>query len=188
MLWVEPSFSLEIVPPIQQRDNESSPINFREAETYNNLGVELAQQGKTTDAIAAFERAIELYPDYENAYNNLGLAYASVGQFSEAANAFREAIAINPNNPENYSNLGSALGSNGQISEAAHAFEQAIALDPNNSISHYNLAFAFFSLGKIPEAIASLKKARELFAAQNNPEVVKEIDLILQELENANVP
>lgn len=142
VLCVQPSYALE-VSSARLQNNRDAIDNLRQAEAHNNRGVELAQQGKVPEAIAAFNRAIAVYPNYENAHNNLGLALGSQQQFSQAADAFKHALAINPNNFETYNNLGIALGSQGKFLEAVAAFEQAIQLNPQDPTSHQNLGVAF---------------------------------------------
>lgn len=178
----QPSLSLVTSPLGLEKKLQLSVRSMQEAEAHNNRGVALAEQGKFTQAIAAFNKAIKIHPTYENAYNNLGLVLGSQNQFSEAATAFNRALAINPSNFETYNNLGIALGSQGRFSEAVAAFNQAIAINPEDPNSHQNLGVAFWSQGELPEAVASLRKARELYSAQDNTEGVYEVEQILQQM------
>ena len=45
----------------------------KSADAYNNLGWSLAQLGKNDEAVAAFEKAIQLRPDFALATNNLNM-------------------------------------------------------------------------------------------------------------------
>ena len=109
-LYTQPSYSFDASPGRSLDNQAAAADNLRQAESHNNRGVELAQEGKLPEAIAAFNRAIEINPSYENAHNNLGLALGTQQHFFEAADAFKHALAINPNNFETYNNLGIALG------------------------------------------------------------------------------
>lgn len=179
-LLAQPSLALE-TPAILARQ-QPSLSSLGQAETYNNRGVELAEQGKLAQAIAAFNQAIKIYPTFENAHNNLGLALGSQNKFSEAAAAFKRSIQINPKNFETYNNLGIALGSQGKFPEAVVVFNQAIQINPNDPTSRQNLGIAFWSQGKLPEAVAALQKARELYSVQNNAEGVEHVGQILQQI------
>ena len=183
VLCVQPSYALE-ASPARLQNNQDATQNLHQAEAHNNRGVELAQQGKVLEAIAAFNRAIAIYPSYENAHNNLGLALGSQQQFSQAADAFKHALAINPNNVETYNNLGIALGSQGKFLEAVAAFEQAIQLNPKDPTSHQNLGVAFWSQGKLPQATTSLQTARKLYSMQNNTDGIDRVEEILQQIES----
>ena len=180
MLAAMPRASHATLPPVMQSNLQA---NLEQAEAYNNQGYDLANQGRFIEAVAAFERAIALYPPYDTAYNNLGITYAQLGNFSAAVSAFEQAIALNSGNVEYYNNLGSALGSLGRITEAANIFKEAIARYPNEPDSHFNLAIAFLNQNQISEAIASLKTARDLYQIRNNFAAVQQINQILQDLE-----
>ena len=181
-LCTQPSYSLEASQQRSQNHQEIATDNLRQAEAHNNKGVELAEQGRVAEAIAAFNRAIKIYPKYEKAHNNLGLALGSQNYFSEAAVQFQQALAINPQNIETHNNLGIALGSQGKLSDAIAAFQQAIEIEPNNPTSHQNLGVAFWSEGKKPEAVTSLQKARKLYSVQNNTDGIRHIEQILQQI------
>lgn len=181
ILVVKPSYAFELVPA-SVLATVQNPQPAPTAEVYNNQGVDLAEQGKFAEAIAAFNRAIQIFPDYENAYNNLGLALGSQNKFSEAVAAFNRAIKINPKNFETYNNLGIALGSQGKLAEAIAAFNRAIQLNPEDPTSRQNLGVAFWTQGKVSQAVASLQKARELYAMQNNSEGVQQVGLILSQI------
>lgn len=181
-LCTQPSYSLEASQQRSQNYQQIATDNLRQAEAHNNKGVELAEQGRVAEAIAAFNRAIKIYPKYENAHNNLGLALGSQNYFSEAAVQFQQALAINPQNIETHNNLGIALGSQGKLSDAIAAFQQAIEIEPNNPTSHQNLGVAFWSGGKKPEAVISLQKARKLYSVQNNTDGIRHIEQILQQI------
>ena len=181
-LCTQPSYSVEAFQQQSQNYQEIATDNLRQAEAHNNKGVELAEQGRVAEAIAAFNRAIKIYPKYENAHNNLGLALGSQNYFSEAAVEFQHALAINPQNIETHNNLGIALGSQGKLSDAIAAFQQAIEIEPNNPTSHQNLGVAFWSGGKKPEAVISLQKARKLYSVQNNTDGIRHIEQILQQI------
>jgi Flp pilus assembly protein TadD len=181
---IQPSVSVEAMPTLMRKNPQPSPTSMREAEAYNNQGVELAEKGNFGDAIAAFNRAIKINPTYEKAHNNLGLALGSQDKFSEAAAAFNRALEINPRNFETFNNLGIALGSQGKFLEAVAAFNRAIQINPKEPTSHQNLAVAFWSQGKLPEAVASMQKARQLYSAQNNTEGVQQVEQILQQIQS----
>ncbi|MCT7958596.1 tetratricopeptide repeat protein [Laspinema palackyanum] len=175
-----PRISHATLPPVSQR---TSPGDLEQAEAYNNQGYDLASQGKFIEAVAAFEQAIALYPDYDTAYNNLGIAYAQLGNFSAAVSAFEQALTLNAGNVEYYNNLGSALGSLGRIAEATNVLREAIARYPNEPDSHFNLAIAFLNQNQLSEAISALKTARNLYEIRNNFRAIQQINQILQDLE-----
>ena len=62
-----------------------------------NLGLVLSRQGKYSDAIDSYRKALEINPKSYNAWVELGLALKAQGIYDEAVRCALEAIAINPN-------------------------------------------------------------------------------------------
>ena len=50
-----------------------------EAEEHHNAGADLQEQGRLEEAIAEYDEAIRLDPQYSAAYNNRGAAYLDLG-------------------------------------------------------------------------------------------------------------
>ena len=79
--------------------------NPNRAEAWIQVGYCKVKQGKNSDAVKAFQRAIQLRPNAE-AYNKLGDAYYYAGRFYEAIEAYKQAARIRPDLAEAYYNLG----------------------------------------------------------------------------------
>ncbi|HEX8845823.1 MAG TPA: tetratricopeptide repeat protein, partial [Pyrinomonadaceae bacterium] len=84
------------------------PQEASEARKFRNQGIEHYRAGRFKEAVEAFERAIELKPDYAQAHNDLGMAYVGAGRYTEAITQFLQAIQQNPLLAEAYYNLGTA--------------------------------------------------------------------------------
>lgn len=69
-----------------------------------NHGLQMAQQGKYAQAIADFNKAINIRPDFFEAYDDRGICYAQEGNFFQAQADYNRAIAINPKKGEGYYN------------------------------------------------------------------------------------
>ncbi|MDI6704493.1 MAG: tetratricopeptide repeat protein, partial [bacterium] len=61
-----------------------------------NKGVELGKLRRHKEAIKAFEKAIEINPQYAEAWVNKGFCLGELGIDEEAIKAFEKAIEINP--------------------------------------------------------------------------------------------
>ncbi len=81
-----------------------------------------------------------------------------------------------------YNNLGIALGSQGNFIEAITVFNLAVQIDPSEPTSHQNLGVAFWSQGRLPEALASLQRAKKLYASQNKPVEMQQVEQIIQQV------
>jgi len=69
-------------------------------------GVVLGEQGRTADAIAAFTKLTEDYPELPEPYNNLAVLYAGQSQFEKARAALESAVRVDPGYAVAYENLG----------------------------------------------------------------------------------
>lgn len=73
---------------------------------YGRQGLTQLEQGRTAEAMAAFQAALRYNPQDDAALNNLGVALSQSGRLAEARQAFEAAAQANPNNPQAQFNLG----------------------------------------------------------------------------------
>jgi tetratricopeptide (TPR) repeat protein len=76
------------------------------AEAYNNRGVAKMNLGDNQEAIADYNQAIKLKPDFAHAYYSRGLSYKNLNDNQNAINDFRQAAKLYKyeNNQEWYQN------------------------------------------------------------------------------------
>ena len=65
--------------------------------------------GASPEALASYDKAIALKPDFAEAYNNRGIALRNMNRPEEALASCDRAIALKPDYAEAYSNRGNAL-------------------------------------------------------------------------------
>jgi protein O-mannosyl-transferase len=109
---------------------------------YTNLGSLRLSQGRSAEARACFEKALELKPDFAVAYNNLGNTWLREGDLEQATRDHSRAVALQPDYAEAHNNLGIDLARAGRYDEAIASYRRAIAIDPRYALAHYNLANA----------------------------------------------
>ena len=129
---------------------------------YNNLGNILSQKGRLDEALAIFQKALEIDPDDGKVHYNLGGALLQKGKVDEAIAHFQKAIEIDPHNPAAQDDLGSALLQKGEIDEAIVHFQKSLEINPDNATVHYNLGIALLKKGEMDEAIAHFQRALEI--------------------------
>lgn len=98
-------------------------------------GLILTEQNKTAEAIAAFTRLTELYPELPEPYNNLAVLYAGQSQYERARQALEMAIRTHPSYATAHENLGDVYAK-----LASQAYDKALQLDSNNSAAQTKLA------------------------------------------------
>jgi tetratricopeptide (TPR) repeat protein len=156
------------------------PINARGHEA---LGVALATRGRIPEAIAQFQEALRLQPDYANAHQNLGNTFMITRRLPEAIAQFEEALRLFPDYTQAHVNLGSALLSAGRLPEAIAQYETALRLQPDLAAAHLNLGNAFASTGRLPDAIAQFNEALRLqpdLARSGLPETIARLEEALR--------
>ncbi|MBI2682150.1 MAG: tetratricopeptide repeat protein [Acidobacteriales bacterium] len=107
-----------------------------------------------TEAIAAYEKVLELEPQHAAAFINLGTIYYNRQEFGRAEAHYRKAIEAEPRYALAYFDLGNVLDETGRLPEAIRAYQTAIMLTPTYADAHYNVALAFEKL-KLPRKALS---------------------------------
>jgi Tfp pilus assembly protein PilF len=72
------------------------------ADALLSIGGILRRQGKWEEAVANFERAVELDPRSEDMVSNLGRTYGRMRRYEERERCLDRLIALNPYNPSSY--------------------------------------------------------------------------------------
>ncbi len=127
---------------------------------HNNLGIALAESGRTQEAVAHYEQALRIKPDYAEAHCNLGAALARAGRLQEAVGHYEQALRIQPDYADAQYNLGLALALLGRTQEAIGHYEHALRIhQPDNADIRNNLAVALVQQGRVQEAIEQWQQA-----------------------------
>ena len=63
----------------------------KKAREWNNKGSALGELGQDEEALKAFEKAIELDPDYAEAWHNKSAALIQLGRYEEASKSLKKA-------------------------------------------------------------------------------------------------
>ncbi len=124
-------------------------------------------------AIASYEQAIKLDPNFALAYARIAEAYnqmpnypyaSPLDAFPKAKAAAEKAIALDPTLSEAHTAMGNTLTSlDRNWPEAESEFKKALELDPKSATAHYRYASEYLiSVGRTKEALAEVEKALEI--------------------------
>jgi len=93
-------------------------------------GISLSQAGRTAEAITAFTKLTEDFPELPEPFNNLAVLYAQQGQYDKARTALEMAIRTNPSYATAYENLGDVYAK-----LASQAYSKALQIDTRSAVS-----------------------------------------------------
>jgi len=121
-------------------------------------GISLEENPETqSQAIAAYQKVLELDSEHAAAHINLGTLYYNRQDFNLAEKHYRAAIAIDPRYALAHFDLGNVLDETGRVQEAIQAYNTALQLAPTYGDAHYNIALAY---EKVKEPRKALKHWR----------------------------
>lgn len=121
-------------------------------------GNALQEDARFAEAVACYDRAICLKPNYMEAHRNRGNALRRLGRLAEALASYDHAIALRPN-VASYTNRGNVLRELERHDAALDSYDRAIALDPRYAEIHNNRGSALQELGRLEEAVESYRRA-----------------------------
>ena len=129
---------------------------------HNELGNALLQKERLDEAVAQYQMALQIKPDYAEAHNNLGDALLQQGKVDEAITHGQQALQIKPDYAAAYNNLGNALLKKGRVDEAITQYQKALQIKPDYAEAWYNLGNALLKKGRVDEAIIQYQKALQI--------------------------
>jgi Tfp pilus assembly protein PilF len=132
------------------------------AESWFELGLKQAYLGNMEEAIASWDKAIELNANLAVAWHNRGSALGHLAKFTEAIASFDRALKINSDDAQTWNDRAHALLKLKKWDEALDSWERAIAIHPNFYQFWYNRGYVLEKLGRAEESIASYEKALQM--------------------------
>lgn len=154
------------VTPILEDDDQPEvakplpPEQWGRYAYYNNLGVQLRGQNKTTDAVDAFTRAVELNPSRPVPYLNLAMALFDRQMYSDADAAFLQAVAHGLPNAERYFLDYAALyREKNSPTRAIALLYKGQEMFPQSALISANLGSALVAASRYTEGVPQLERA-----------------------------
>lgn len=120
------------------------------------------ETGQYQQALAEYNRALELRPDHPGTLYNRGVALVGLGHYDEALADLNRALELRPDDPNILNSRGSTMGYLGRYEEALADFNRALALRPDDPGTPYNRGLALSNLSRHQEALAAYSRALEM--------------------------
>jgi tetratricopeptide (TPR) repeat protein len=133
---------------------------------YFTRGMNAFNRSKLDEAIANYDEAIRLKPDFAEAFNNRGYAKSNLGRTEEAIYDFDEAIRLKPNFANAFCNRGNAKEDIIDYEGAIKDYNEAIRLKPDYVRVFNDRGVLKAKMGDETGAKADFEKAEELGAYQ----------------------
>jgi tetratricopeptide (TPR) repeat protein/SAM-dependent methyltransferase len=134
----------------------------RQPRAHNLLGMALGRLGRQQEALASFDDALLLQPDFADAHGNRASALMELGRAAEAVESYERALALQADSVGDWLNLGSALHQLGRHDDAITSYERALALRPEFVDAHFNRGNVLAHLARYEEALAGYDRVLTL--------------------------
>jgi len=129
-------------------------INLKQdANSFFSLGLVLSKLGRKRDALANYDKSIEIDPTKAYFWNNKGNILADLGQFDDAMACFNESIRLDSSSEVTFFNRGFTLYRVGKYNEAVQSYDEAIRIKPSFEYAWTNKGSALSELNRHEEAI-----------------------------------
>lgn len=161
--------SLSINYQLTQQGSEEDSIESGEdaglGQQYFEQAVAKMRSGAYQEAIADFDRAIEIDPKNMGSYSNRGHCKESIGDYDGAILDWELAIELNPNDFGQYVNRAVTREAIGDYAGVIDDCTRAIELDPTYNIAHTLRGHARSEMGDYEGAIIDYSRGIELGSA-----------------------
>ncbi len=160
----------QVIVPVTPPLFIPTPTATQSPESFVANAESLMSQGKLSQAIQAYENAIQSAPKNPSNYVALSRLQIYTNQYPDALTNIENALLLNPNNSTALALRGWVEGFLGNWVEAETSLNNAIQQDPNNAIAYAYLAEVLAnesqtgegSLGTLDKAIEMSKRAVSL--------------------------
>jgi tetratricopeptide (TPR) repeat protein len=128
------------------------------ANSWNNLGLLAAREGRASEAIGYFQETLKLSPDHRIALDNLGSAYRQQKLWKDARKTYERALRVSANDAEANYGLGMVFAQSDDTERAFEFLQKALKLRPVYPEALNNLGILYLRTQRRDEAVASFEE------------------------------
>lgn len=114
---------------------------------WSNRGNSKISQNRPQEALADYNKSVELAPNFPDPYLNRGAALEGLGKWEEAIADYDHVLEIDPQDAAAYNNRGNAKAGLGKWDEAIADYQIAMKVNSRFSTSFGNNAIALYEVG-----------------------------------------
>lgn len=115
--------------------------------------------GRHKQAVASYDRVLQLAPGFADALRNRGDALLRLGQPQRAADSYQAALEADPEHVETALSLADALSLAGRASDAMEALDWLLARSPGDARAWTNRGNILYAMGRLEDALADYDRA-----------------------------
>ena len=141
---------------------QATSVDGGSARAWFNRACVLEMLGRSTDALAAYDAALERDPQFAPALLNLGTALMMHKRYEEAVENNRRLVSLHPNSADAQINLAQSLLGLGRSAEALEVCDRALSLDSARATAHIDRGLALSDLGRFDEARGAFDAAETI--------------------------
>jgi predicted TPR repeat methyltransferase len=109
----------------------------------------LLQLGRHEPALACFERALKLQPDFVEVLANQATVLFALKRFEQALAGFDRVVALDPSNAVAWNNRANTLVSLGRLEEAVECYDRALGMRPDLEAARTNRFLVLLQLRRL---------------------------------------
>ena len=176
-------FSLGRVAEAELHFKRALELNAEFSQASNNYGAFLLQQGRFSEAVPQFEKALAnpLYPDRAIAETNLAWSLYKTGKTEMAVGRFKAALLVAPKYCKGWRQLGTIYSERGMLEPAVEAYDRYALACPEAADAHLQVALVAARQGKADSAREALGRCVEK-GKEKDPNTSAECSRRLKEL------
>ncbi len=126
---------------------------------HNNHGAVLRELGQHNEAKTAFQKALDIRPNYPDALSNLALSQRDSGELSEAYETFRRVLEMDPSHANSLRYIGKLCRGLDRLDEALLHFKRLVQQLPEDFEGWINLAQLFASSKQAASSVNAYRQA-----------------------------
>ena len=155
------------------------------AASYYKEGFNLyTKERKYTEALAAFNKALEIDDKLPRIWNDRGLCYRDTGDNKNALTSLSRAVELTPDNPEFLFNLAMTLEmigiqtmSNKYLESATQTFKMVVNQMPNNADAWNHIGICYKEMGQSEESKFYFDRARDIHIWKKHTPIIPKRDM-----------
>lgn len=137
-------------------------INHRYAQAWVNLGINLGREGRTDEAISAYDSAVKFHPRLFQAHYNRANMLMKKKMYAEALKEYNTALGINPDYHPGYVSRSMVHYNLGDFQAAISDINLVLKFSPDNADAWLNRGKIWYAMKNRPNACADWKQAEAL--------------------------